>query len=325
MRIHECEKLMPNTLRQLTCLAPLQGFEAAARHHSFTLAANELCLTQSAVSRQIQSLEEQLGVTLFLRNHRQLELTAAGETLLTGVREVLRQMSATVAALHHTARQPVTVTTTIGIAAMWLVPRLSRFLAEHPEVDVRISANNRLADMERDGIDLAMRYMPQTPEPTGGQFLFSEDVFPVGAPAILGDLAVRPVQPEDIAKLTLLNYDDPSADAWLIWSTWLQKLNLGDAKPKAVLHFNHYDQLIAAAVAGQGVAIGRSVLITDQLADGRLIPLASPYRHTSLRAYYLLEAGRDARPEVKLVADWLRAEAHASSALAAATPINPPN
>ncbi|WP_374263936.1 LysR substrate-binding domain-containing protein [Zoogloea sp.] len=300
---------MQNTLRQLAFLAPLQGFEATARHLSFTLAASELCLTQSAISRQVQGLEAQLGVALFARHHRRLELTPAGERLLATVQDVFRQLSATVAAIRVDQRRPVTLSTTIGVAAMWLVPRLSRFLAEHPEVDVRISANNRLVDIEREGIDLALRYVPPEQQPATSHFLFGEDIFPVGAPSLVGELATRVPDADDFARLILLNYDDPSPDPWLDWTIWLKQLGVPDAKPKAVLHFNHYDQLIAAAVAGQGVALGRSVLITEHLASGRLQPLASPYRHASLRAYHLIEAATEPRPEVRLLADWLRAEA----------------
>ena len=303
---------MQNTLRQLAFLAPLQGFEATARHLSFTLAASELCLTQSAISRQVQGLEEQLGVALFVRHHRRLELTPAGERLLATVQDVFRQLSATVAAIRVDQRRPVTLSTTIGIAALWLVPRLSRFLAEHPEIDVRISANNRLVDIQREGIDLALRYVMADPPPPASHLLFGEDIFPVATAEVLGELAVRPARAEDIARLTLLNYDDSTPEPWLEWSIWLKKLDLADVQPKAVLHFNHYDQLIAAAVAGQGVALGRSVLLAEHLASRRLVPMACGYRHVSQRAYFLVAASGDPRPEVRLLSDWLRVEAFAS-------------
>lgn len=304
---------MHNRLRQLSCLAPLQGFEATARHLSFTLAAAELCLTQSAISRQVQSLEEQLGVDLFVRRPRRLELTAAGETLLASLQDLFRQLAATLETIQAGPRRPVTLSTTIGIAALWLVPRLSRFLAEHPEVDVRISANNRLVDIEREGIDLALRYVLPEARPAGSHYLFGEEIFPLGTPDVLGELATRPPRADDFARLTLLNYDDPNPDLWLDWAMWLKKLGAADVQPKAILHFNHYDQLIAAAAAGQGVALGRSVLVADLLAGGRLLPLASPYRHVSRRAYYLVEATGEPRPEVRLLRDWLQAEARRST------------
>jgi DNA-binding transcriptional LysR family regulator len=305
---------MQNPLRLLTCLAPLQGFEATARHLSFTLAAAELCLTQSAISRQVQTLEEQLGVALFVRGHRRLTLTPAGEALLTSVQEVFRTLTRTVETIRVGQRRPVTLSTTIGIAALWLVPRLSRFLAEHPEIDVRISANNRLVDIQREGIDLALRYVMADPPPPDSHLLFGEDIFPVASAEVLGDLAWRPPSGEDIARLTLLNYDDSTPEPWLDWSPWLKKLGFADVKPKAVLHFNHYDQLIAAAVAGQGVALGRSVLLAAHLADGRLLPMASPYRHISQRAYFLVAASGEPRPEVRLLSDWLQGQARASVA-----------
>ncbi|GLT22591.1 LysR family transcriptional regulator [Zoogloea oryzae] len=303
---------MQNPIRQLTCLAPLQGFEATARHLSFTLAAAELCLTQSAISRQVQALEEQLGVPLFVRGHRKLTLTPAGEAMLASIQEVFRTLTRTVESIRVGQRRPVTLSTTIGIAALWLVPRLSRFLAEHPEIDVRISANNRLVDIQREGIDLALRYVMADPPPPASHLLFGEDIFPVATAEVLGELAVRPARAEDIARLTLLNYDDSTPEPWLEWSIWLKKLDLADVQPKAVLHFNHYDQLIAAAVAGQGVALGRSVLLAEHLASRRLLPMACGYRHVSQRAYFLVAASGDPRPEVRLLSDWLRVEAFAS-------------
>lgn len=296
-------------LLRLGCLAPLHGFEAAARHRSFTLAAEELSLTQSAISRQIQGLEDQLGVSLFVRKPRQLVLTAEGEKFLMAVQAALKELSTAVRSLQATERRPVTLTTTIGIAALWLVPRLSRFLAEHPEIDVRISANNRLVDLRRDGIDLALRYVPAAQAAAGSHYLFGEEFFPVATPEVLGELAHRPPCGDDIARLTLLNFDDPTPEPWLGWPSWLEKFGIPDARPKAVLHFNHYDQLIAAAVAGQGLAIGRSALLGEPLASGRLQALAQPYRHRSLRHYYLAEAIERDRPEVAVLRDWLLSEA----------------
>lgn len=309
---------MQNPLRSLTCIAPLLGFEATARHLSFTLAATELCLTQSAISRQVQTLEEQLGVELFIRGHRRLSLTPAGETLLQSVRDILRTLTSTIETLRVATRRPVTLSTTIGVAALWLVPRLSRFLAEHPEVDVRVSANNRLVDIEREGIDLALRYVLPENLPPGSRFLFGEDVFPVATAEVLGELQQRAPQADDLARLVLLNYDEATPDPWLDWDVWLKKLGLAGIKPKAILHFNHYDQLIAAAMAGQGVALGRSVLVADQLARGQLVAMATPYRHRAARAYHLIERSGAPRPEVRLLGDWLQQEARRCDGLSQA-------
>jgi LysR family transcriptional regulator, glycine cleavage system transcriptional activator len=199
-----CVKRMDKLVHPLTCLAPLQGFEAAARHLSFTRAAAELCLSQSAISRQVQMLESQLGVSLFVRKTRQLVLTPEGEKLLLTVQDVLQRLASTVAGFRLSRRRPVTVSTTVGIASLWLVPRLANFLDRHPEIDVRVSANNRLVDIEREGIDLALRYVTVDQRPANCRLLAGEDIFPVGAPEVLRDLAQRTPQEQDIARLTLL-------------------------------------------------------------------------------------------------------------------------
>ena len=294
---------------RLPPLEPLRGFEAAARHLSFTKAGEELHLSQSAVSRQVQALEDSLGVALFQRLPRKLALTPEGEALLFTVREIFRQLEQTTELLRAERRRPVTITTTIGVAALWLVPRLSLFLADHPEVDVRISANNRMVDLARDGIDLALRYGPPDSMPHGSPRLFGDEMFPVGAPATVGELAQRPLRAEDLPRITLLDYDDPSRDPWMGWDRWLDALGLASAKPKGVLHFNHYDQLIAAAMAGQGLAIGRRVLVRSELESGRLVQLQGITPYLSQRAYYLIKAQPNARPEVGWVRDWLLAQA----------------
>lgn len=299
---------MYEQIRRLSCLAPLLGFEASARHLSFTLAASELGLTPSTLSRQMQMLEEQLGRPLFIRKTRQLLLTAEGESLLLSLQDILRQLTAAVGSLSNNERRPVTISTSVGFASLWLVPRLSRFLGEHPQIDVRISANNRLVDIAREGIDLALRYVPREQRPAPSTRLAGEEIFPVATAKVLGELASRPPRAEDIRQLTLLNYDDPRPDPWLEWATWLKKLGLAGVKAKAILHFNHYDQLIAAAAAGQGLALGRSALVEPLLASGRLQAMHSPYRHLSERSYYLIEAGGQPRPEVQQLCDWLRSE-----------------
>ncbi|RTL49116.1 MAG: LysR family transcriptional regulator [Rhodocyclaceae bacterium] len=300
---------MDGKARQLPPLEPLKGFEAAARHLSFTRAAEELCLTQSAISRQIQALEAHLGVALFVRLPRRLQLTEEGETLLRTLRVVFGQLEAVAESMSPDRRRPVTLSTTIGVAALWLVPRLSGFMAEHPEVDVRVSANNRVVDMAREGIDLALRFSPPEMAPPDSHRLFGELIFPMGAPEVAGDLAQKAATRDDISRLTLLNYEDPTKDVWMGWDIWLNTLGLEGAKPKAVLHFNHYDQVIAAALAGQGVALGREMLVRQHLESGRLVGLLTPYRHVADRAYYLVEAPGSQRPEARLLRDWLLAQA----------------
>lgn len=299
-------------LRRLPSLDPLKGFEAAARHLSFTRAADELHLTQSAVSRQVQTLEEQLGVRLFQREVRRLRLTPEGETLLRVAGELLERLADVCAGLRAAQRRPqVQITAAVGISSLWLVPRLAAFQEAQPDVDVRISADNRVVDLEREGFDVALRYLAADEVPPESTLLFEEVVFPVAAPQLAASLP-RQVSVEDFSHIVLLAYDDDRVAPWLSWEPWLLGLGLAGARPKAVLRFNQYDQLIRAAEAGQGVALGRGPLVARAIADGRLKPLAVRREKLPARAYYLVRAKGPARPEVDRFVAWLLDEAEAT-------------
>src|SRR6185295_2667815 len=170
----------------------LAGFEAAARHLSFTKAGEELYLTQSAVSRQIKELEDQLGVELFHRRHRALALTEAGQQFYTAAAQALGTMRAATERLRaQTGRQPLSVTTTSSFAALWLIPRLAGFTRAHPGIDVRITADVRVQDLERDGLDVAIRHGPASLAGPNAVRLFGERVFPVCSPKLLKKLPLR--------------------------------------------------------------------------------------------------------------------------------------
>ncbi|MBA3903833.1 MAG: LysR family transcriptional regulator [Rhodocyclaceae bacterium] len=300
---------MNNDLRRLPSLDPLKGFDAAARHLSFTKAAAELFLSQSAISRQIQTLEEQLGVKLFRRDVRRLSLTPEGEVLQRTVVEVLARLEDACAGLRASQRRPrVNVSAAVGIASLWLVPRLAAFQEAEPDVDVRLSADNRMVNMEREDIDLALRYVSPDEAPAGSSLLFEEEVFPIAAPQIAARLPAV-LRAEDLAKLTLLAYDDGRKAPWLSWEPWLVGLGLTHARPKAVLQFNQYDQLIRAAEDGRGIALGRGPLVGQLIAAGKLKPLGGARQRVATRAYFLVRAQRTARPEVDRFASWLLAEA----------------
>jgi LysR family glycine cleavage system transcriptional activator len=303
----------PGAMPRLPSLDLLKGFEAAARLLSFTLAGEELHLTQSAVSRQIKELETQLGVALFARRHRALELTEAGRTLFPAAAQVLQAMRAATDQLRAlSARRSLAVTTTNSFAALWLIPRLSRFTRAHPEVDVRIAADTRVQDLERDGLDLAIRHGPASLAGPNALRLFGERVFPVCSPKLLGD-AKRPLRrPEDLRHHVLLQYDDPEGrHPWLHWRTWLEIERLTDLRPAGSLLFSGYEQIIPAAIAGNGVALGRSPLVREALAAGELV---APFRRSAdpARAYFaIVSKNAAARPEVKAFLAWLRGEAAA--------------
>lgn len=309
---------MYDDLGRLPSLDPLKGFDAAARHLSFTRAAAELYLTQSAISRQIRTLEEQLGVKLFRRETRRLALTPEGEILHRETSRLLAHFAEVCAGLRGSRRRPrVTVSAAVGIAALWLVPRLAAFQELEPDVDVRLSADNRMVDLEREEIDLALRYTSPEIPPPGSERLFDEVVFPVASPALAAGLPAV-LGPEDFAQLTLLVFESGNRTPWLEWEPWLRGLGLTRAKPKAMLQFNHYDQMIRAAEDGRGIALGRGPLVAQSIAAGRLQPLNDARRRIAARAYFLVRAPRPPRPEVERFAAWLLAEARQLEADAAA-------
>lgn len=289
----------------------LVGFEAAARHLSFTKAGAELYLTQSAVSRQMKELEEQLGVELFQRRHRALALTEAGKQFYASAAQVLTTMRAATERLRAQAgKKALSVTTTHSFAALWLIPRLAGFTRTHPGVDVRITAETRVQDLERDGLDLAIRHGPAALAGPHAVRLFGERVFPVCSPKLLSD-PKRPLRkPEDLKNHVLLQYDDPDGrHPWLHWKTWLEVERIAELRPAGTLSFSGYEQIIPAALAGHGVALGRSPLVKDLLASGELV---APFRSSAdpARAYYALVAKSAAgRPEVTGFVAWLKQEA----------------
>lgn len=294
---------------RLPALDPLKGFDAAARHLSFTRAAEELFLTQSAISRQIQTLEEQLGVKLFRREARRLILTPEGEVLARAVAETLGRLADVCAGLRASQRRPrVNVSAAVGIASLWLVPRLAAFQEIEPDVDVRLSADNRMVDLAREDIDLALRYIHPDAAPPGAALLFEEEVFPVAAPKLAAKLPAV-LRPEDLAKLTLLAFDNGHKAPWFSWEPWLVGLGLAHDRPKAVLEFNQYDQLIRAAEDGRGIALGRGPLVGKLIAEGKLMPLGKSRQRVATRGYYLVRASKAARPEAERFAEWLLAEA----------------
>jgi len=297
--------------RHYPSLDLLEGFEAAARHLSFTKAGEELFLTQSAVSRQIKDLEDQLGVPLFHRRHRALTLTEAGQQFYAATAQVLTTMrSATSRLRAQSGRRTLSVTTTNSFAALWLIPRLAGFTRTHPDVEVKITAETRVQDLERDGLDIAIRHGPASLAGPNAIRLFGERVFPVCSPKLLKKLPLR--EPADLKNHCLLQYSDPDGrHPWLNWKTWLEVAGIADLRPASTLSFSGYDQIIPAAVAGHGVALGRSPLLKDLLAAKELV---APFKSTAdpARAYFAITSrGAAGRAEVTGFIDWLKEEAKA--------------
>jgi LysR family transcriptional regulator, glycine cleavage system transcriptional activator len=290
----------------------IQGFEAAARNLSFTKAAEELFITQSAVSRQIRGLEEHLGIALFERRHRALVLTEQGRVLYQAAADLLERLQGVTDRLRAAGAAPhLTVTTTSGFASLWLIPRLKGFTAVHPDVDVRISASYKLVPLERSLVDVAVRYCPEEESPEGAIRLFGEELYPVCSPALVSD-GPHPLRKlQDLEHHALLHMD--GAGGYFDWNTWLTAQGCADLRPAASLRFDGYEQMIGAALSGQGVAMGIGHLVTSLVTEGRLV---APFSKSMLgrRAYYVVVSSlTGTRPHVQAFVDWLVGEAEAAA------------
>lgn len=291
---------------RLPSLDLLRGFVAVGRRMSITLAAQDLYLTQSAVSRQIRALEEAIGIRLLNRSYRSISFTSEGERLFRVADNAIEQLQDTVSALAGSReRQPVTITASIGVTALWILPRLSGFQQRYPHIDVRVAASNKLLDLKIEGADLAIRCCSVASAPPGSVRLFSESVVPV-AHASLG---IEQLDADTIADHVLIEFDDPRRP-WLHWGERLNAMGLGAVKPKGILRFNQYDQVILAAMAGQGIALGRTALVEQLLTDSRLVsPSWAGADQRTGYAYWLIQADATPRDDVMEVIGWIKTEA----------------
>jgi LysR family transcriptional regulator, glycine cleavage system transcriptional activator len=291
----------------------LRALEAVARHLNFRAAAEEMSLTQSAVSRQVQALEDEVGVPLFLRHTRAVELTGAGNQLLRAAVPALERLDSTVRQIRQSAgRKSVAIATWASFASMWLIPRLEVFQAEYPEIDIRIDATDGLVDLDTSDVDLAIRYTRPANVPQGAVRLFGEQLTPVISPWLLkSGGALR--KPEDLARYALIEASDSHRHQnleWLTWRRWLEVHKLSKVEPKRWMYFNYAHQIAQAALAGQGVALARMPLVADSLANGSLVEALPDMRLDTPMVYWLLVGPRSSpRPEIQAFCDWLLAQA----------------
>lgn len=292
---------------RLPPLTAVRYFEAAARHLSFTRAAQELNVTHSAISHQIKALEEWLGVPLFRRLNRALALTEAGQAYLGPVRDAFEHLAdGTRAVRARDQTGALTVSTMPSFAAKWLVPRLRSFREAYPEIDVRLSATEKLVDLARDtDVDCAIRYGRGPTWPgCDSELLIDEDFSPVCSPKLLeGPIPLR--TPQDLAEHTLLQDYDWRVD---LWDRWMMAAGVTFAVRRPALSFNSSNLMIQAAIDGLGVALTQGVLSGDDLAAGRLV---RPFELTvtTESAYFFVTArGAASRPKVAAFRGWLFAE-----------------
>ncbi|MBE7939112.1 MULTISPECIES: LysR substrate-binding domain-containing protein [Ramlibacter] len=290
----------------------LRAFEAVARHLNFRAASEEMALTQSAVSRQIQALEEEVGVSLFLRHTRAVELTSAGAQLLTAVTQALPRIDGAVRQIRQTAgRRAVSLTTFASFASMWLIPRLEQFQRDHPDIDIRIDASDATLDLDVADVDLALRYGPRSAMPPQAVRLFGEQLTPVASPWLL-KTAPPLLRPADLEPFTLIEAGDAHRThlEWLTWRRWFDEQGLARLQPKRWLYFNYAYQMVQAALTGQGVVLARLPMIAEALANGDLVEPLPRQRMDSPMAYWLLVGPRSAqRPEVRDFREWLLGQA----------------
>lgn len=294
--------------RSISSLSALASFEAAARLESFTLAATELGVTQAAVSRQIKLLEMELNAPLFLRAHRKVTLTAAGAALAATVTGAFGRM----AEMIETIRQPVvpntvTIGATLAFSHLWLLPRLAEFRLLHPDINLKLVADDSPTDLRRDRLDAAIRY-GQPPFADGHSVTsLPDEVFPVCSPRLLSSMKLKP-ESADITRLPLIASDTVNP-SWLNWRSWAKEAGLGPALGKASelsrLRFNHYTDTIQAAANGEGVALGWASLISLPLKEGRLLRLGSHRVRPLEHHHLLLPNGRDPSQAARIFVSWL--------------------
>ena len=295
--------------RKLPPLNALRAFEAAARHLSFTRAAEELHVTQAAVSHQVKSLEDYLGIKLFRRFNRSLLLTDEGQTYMPGLTKAFDILDDSTRRLaKKEAGGPLTVSVLPSFAARWLVARLGHFRRSHPEVDLRIDPTADLADFTHGDVDVGIRYGKGDYPGLHSDRLMEEDIFPVCSPTLLeGEHPLK--HPEDLAYHTLL-HDDGHGD----WRTWLLANQVGNVEPTRGTVFTDSSMLVEAAKRGQGVALARSVLAADDIDAGSLIRPFGENSTPSEYAYYIVCPEDTANlPKIKAFREWLLKEARSKN------------
>jgi len=294
---------------KLPPLAPLRAFEAAGRHLSFTRAAAELHVTQGAISQQVKQLELQLGFALFRRLPRKLELTEQGRAFHDVVGGALRQIADKAEALKTADdNRPVTVSVVPSFAAKWLIPRLTQFRRDHPEIAVRVDADHRRVDLRASEVDLAVRFTGRRYPDLHSIELFRDRVFPVCSPDLVRE-GRAPRRLEDLRDAMLLHdhaamSDEITSD----WEHWVRQVGVEGVDVTKGSGFTQGDMVLQAAMQGDGIALTRSSLAELDLASGRLVrpldvSIPCPWAHYIV---CLEEALR--RPHVAAVYDWLLAE-----------------
>ena len=288
---------------RLPSLNGLRAFEAAARHMSFTLAASELNVTQTAISHQIRRLEEELGIRLFIRQNRSLSLTPQAKEYLPGIRAAFNDLRlATDRLLRKDDDNVLTVSTLASLAAKWLLPRISDFQEKHPGIDVRITTSTALVDFKRDGVDAAIRYGRGQWRGLRADWLLADKMFPVCNPALLrGKKPLR--KPEDLADHVLLHSSSGYDDDWRLWLTAAGLPT--DLSKQPGVTFDLIFMTIQAAIDGLGVAMGRTSYVQHDITKGHLVVPFEIQLPVDAGFYLVSPEARADSPKLSAFRKWL--------------------
>lgn len=299
---------MAQIRRSIPSLTALATFETAARLQSFTLAAQELGVTQAAISRQIKLLEADLNTSLFLRAHRRVVPTPAGAALASTVSNAFARITE----MAETLRQPlvpdaVTIGVTLAFSHFWLLPRLAEFRAKHPEIQLKLVADDNATDLRRDRLDIAIRFSKPPFEDAVSIASKPDEAFPVCSPKLLKRMNLDS-KSADLLKMPLIALD-PLVPSWLTWKSWAKfagfSAQLGRASDASRLRFNHYTDTFHAAVNGEGVALGWSALISEFLNDKRLVRIGDRSVVPEEQHHILIPLGRRPNAAASAFIDWL--------------------
>ena len=290
--------------RRLPPLNGLRAFEAAARHLSFTKAAEELSVTQAAISHQVKGLEDQLGLKLFRRFNRRLMLTDAGQLYLPALTEAFDGIDAATRRLRAAEETgPLKVSVATSFAAKWLLPRLPDFHARHPDIDVQVSAHDRLVDFLREDFDMGVRFGRGRYPGLRVDLLFEDTISPVCSPRLRE--GAHPLRtPADLRHHTLL-HDEVPQDEFPSWRKWLAAAGVTGVDPERGQRYSHSSLVIQAAVDGQGVALTRDSLVGLDVEAGRLVRPFGPDLPTNFACYVVAPEATAGRPKVAAFRDWL--------------------
>jgi len=272
--------------RSVPSLGTLAVFEAAARLGGFTKAADELGVTQAAVSRQIRALEEELNTPLFVRGHRKIQLTAAGRVLSDAVGQSFERIADAVEVVRHPTRPEIlTVSTTLAFSHFWLLPRLPSFRTEHPALELRVISQDAPIDLRDGEIDVILRF-GRSPFRDGRILAsFTESAYPVCSPEFAAKLGAD-FDVTRLATLPLIEID-PAEPNWLNWRRWFDLAGIKRPSRRSGLRFNHYSDAVYAAINGEGVTLGWHRVIERPLSDGRLVRLGDAAVQTE-ECYHLV-------------------------------------